>query len=140
MQIVVLYPHFFFVVWASCYRPLPGGTRSRGRCWAAIRFSSSRTVRPCSPWGGRWIGHRRTTFSTICSSASHSQAAEEAIPHVCKQECKHPTPVRRRLSRTYAVLGRVMPGGMRQESFLLAWPFQEQRGFSAFNTVVNFRM
>ena len=30
--------------------------------------SSSRTVRPCSPWGGRWIWHWRTTWSTVCSS------------------------------------------------------------------------
>jgi len=41
--------------------------------------SSSRTVRPCSPWGCRWIGHWRTTWSTVCS-APNSQAAEEAIP------------------------------------------------------------
>ena len=41
---------------------------------------SSRTVRPCSPWGGRWIGHWRTTWSTICSSVPQSQAAEGAIP------------------------------------------------------------
>ena len=30
--------------------------------------SSFRTVRSCSPWGGRWIGHWRTTWSTVCSS------------------------------------------------------------------------
>jgi len=41
--------------------------------------SSSRTVRPYSPWGGRWIGQWRTTWSTVCSSAPHPQAAEEAI-------------------------------------------------------------
>jgi len=44
------------------------------------------------------------------SSAPHSQAAEEAIPHLYKQERKRPTPVRRRLSRTQALLGRVIPG------------------------------
>ena len=38
--------------------------------------SSSRTARPCSPWGGRWIGHWRTTWSTVCSSAPHYQVAE----------------------------------------------------------------
>ena len=64
--------------------------------------SSSRTVRPCSPWGGRWIWHCRTTWSTVYSSAPHSQEAEEAILHWCK---------RKRLSRTHAVLGRVIPGG-----------------------------
>ena len=72
--------------------------------------SSSRTVRPCSPWGGRWIGHWTTTWSTVCSSAPHPQAAEEAIPHLYKQERKRPTPVRKRLSRTQALLGRVIPG------------------------------
>jgi len=32
---------------------------------------------------------------------------EEAIPHSYKQEQKRPTPVRRRLIRTQALLGRV---------------------------------
>ena len=73
--------------------------------------SSSRTVRPCSPWGGRWIGHWRTTWSTVCSSAPHSQAAEEAMLHLHRQEWKRPTPVRRQLSRTQALLGRVVKGG-----------------------------
>ena len=53
--------------------------------------SSSRTVRP---WEGRWIGHWRTTWSTVCLSAPHSQTAEEAIPRLYKQERKRPTPVR----------------------------------------------
>jgi len=73
--------------------------------------SSSRTVRPCSPWRGRWIGHWRATWSTVCSSAPHSQAAEEVIPHLYKQGRKRPTPVRRRLSRTQALLARATPGG-----------------------------
>jgi len=34
------------------------------------------------------------------------------IPHMCKQERKHQTPARRRLSLTHAVLGRVIPGGL----------------------------
>ena len=97
--------------------------------------SLSITVRPCSPWGGRWIRHRRTTFGSVCfapscsakgrfrwfshhrwcyafdcrcacsglrhyttwltacSSAPHSQTAEEAMPHLYKQERKRPTPV-----------------------------------------------
>jgi len=49
-------------------------------------------------------------LSTVCSSAQHSQVAEEDIPHLCKQERKGPTPVRRQLSRTHAVLRRVIPG------------------------------
>ena len=70
--------------------------------------SSSRTIRPCSPWGARWIGHWRTTSSTVCSSVPHPQGTEEAIPHLCKQEWKHLTWVWRQLSRTQAVLGRVI--------------------------------
>ena len=71
--------------------------------------SSSRTVRPCSPWGGRWIGHWRTTWLAVCSSAPHSQTAEEAIPHSYRQERKRTTPVQRRLSRIQALLERVIP-------------------------------
>ena len=73
--------------------------------------SSFKTVKLCSPWGGRWIGHWRTTSSTVCSFAPHSQTAEEAIPHLYKQEWKRPTSVRRCLSRTTALLGRAIPGG-----------------------------
>ena len=53
--------------------------------------------------GGRWIGQRRTTWSTVCS-APHSQAAEEAIPHLYKQERKRPNGVRTRSNekRSYA--------------------------------------
>ena len=126
---------------------------------------------PCSPWGGRWIGHWRTTqnrrlkvfnrelcvyaggldilkidknlhwfivfhvsilgvgalfwwmsspnppcgdwigttWSTVRSSPPHSQAAEEALPHLCIQERKGPTPAQKRLSRTQALLGSVAP-------------------------------
>ena len=71
--------------------------------------SSSRSVRPCSPWWGRWIGHWRTTWSTVCIFAPHSQAAEEAISHYYKQWQKRPTPARSRLSWTQTVLRRVAP-------------------------------
>jgi len=96
--------HIFFVVWESDCCPLLGCTRSQGRCWAAIR--SSHHPEPSD----RWIGHRRTTWSTVCPSAPHSQAAEEAIPHLCKQEQKRTTPVQRWSSRTHTVLGRVSAG------------------------------
>jgi len=74
--------------------------------------SSSRSVRPCSLRVGRWIGHRRTTWSMVCcsESAQHSQVAKEAIPHLWMQEWKGPTSVRRQLSQTHALLGRVIPG------------------------------
>ena len=59
---------------------------------------------------GWWIGHWKTTWSTIWSSSPHSQTTEAAILHLCKQEPKRLTPVRRRLSRTHAVLSRAIPG------------------------------
>ena len=58
---------------------------------------------------GRWNGHWRETWSTVCSSVPHSQATKEVLPHLCKQERKRPTPVWRRLSRTQALFGRVTP-------------------------------
>jgi len=87
--------------------------------------SSFRTVRSCSPWGSRywrtfgnwrtiwstvWIGHWRTTWSTVCSSAPHSQVAEEATPRLYRQGGKRPALTRRQWSRTQALLGRVAPG------------------------------
>ena len=56
-----------------------------GQVWSSHSIvSSSRTVRSCSPWGGRWIGHWMTTWTMVCSSAPHSQTAEETIPHLGK--------------------------------------------------------
>jgi len=65
---------------SSSFNPLLGRTRSLARCCSIIRrqsiVSSSRTVRPCTPWGGRWIGEWRTTWSTVCTYTPHSQATE----------------------------------------------------------------
>ena len=104
---------FFFFVWVrSSNHCLAALYRSRGRFWAAIILSQ----RP-EPSGRAVHGevdgldrHLRKTWSTVCSSPPHSQVAEEAIPHLYKQERKRPTPVRRRLSGTNAVIGRVIPG------------------------------
>jgi len=49
--------------------------------------SSSRSARLCSPWGGRRIGHWRTTWSTVCSSAPHSQAVREAMVSAAWSRC-----------------------------------------------------
>jgi len=54
---------------------------------------------------GRWIGHWKTSWPTVSPFAPQSQTTEAAIPHLCKQEQKCPTLVRRRLSRTQAVTG-----------------------------------
>ena len=55
----------------------------------------------------------KSTYQIIVAviESAHSQVAKEAVPHLYKQERKCPTPVRRRLSRTQAFLGRVIPGG-----------------------------
>ena len=83
---------------------------------------SSKTVRPCSPY---WT--LEDNMVDGCSSAPHSQAAEGAIPHFCKQERKCSTLLWRRLSRTQALRGRVAPrgwlpmSGMKMRS-LVGWP------------------
>ena len=48
-------------------------------------------------------------LSAVWSLAPHSQFAEEARPHLCMDEPKRPTPVRRRLSLTQAVLVKLIP-------------------------------
>jgi len=68
--------------------------------------SSSRTVRPYSSWEGWWIGH---------------------------SEWKHLTPVRRRLSRTHAVLGRVITGGRVPVSGMEVWSLVRLSNHSAFH-------
>jgi len=86
--------------------------RSRGRCWAAIRLiivQNRQAVQSMKMRSMDWT--LEDNMVDGCSSASHSQAAEEATPHFYKQERKRPTPVRRRLIRTQALLGRVVPGG-----------------------------
>jgi len=90
-----------FIVWVSSWSPL---LDQRGQVLKSHSVvSSSKTVKPWAPLGGRWIGQWRKTWSAVCSSAAHSHAAEGVMPHLCKQEQKRPTPVRRRLSRTYTL-------------------------------------
>ena len=62
--------------------------RSRGRFWAAIRLPHHPEPSGHAPWRGRWIWQWRTTWSTVCSSAPHSQAAEGVITLLSKQEGK----------------------------------------------------
>ena len=72
--------------------------------------SSSRTVTLCTQYGGRWMGQRRTTWSTVCSSAPHSQAAEGTIPRLFRKAQKRPTPMWRRLIRAKVGFGKAIPG------------------------------
>jgi len=78
----------FINVWASSFSPLLGRTRSRSRCWAINWLSYHPKPSCCALWRGRWIGHLKTTWSTVWSSPPHSHVTEGAIPHLCKQERK----------------------------------------------------
>ena len=71
--------------------------------------SSSKTVRPIIPRGGRCMGHVKIMCFAVCSLAPHSHFAEGARPHWCMNEPKRPTPVRKRLSLTQAVLVKLIP-------------------------------
>jgi len=90
----------------SCFNPLLGRIISRCRCWAAIRLSRhpvpSRHALSAEVDG---LDNERQNgqWSTVCSSVPRSQVAEGAMPQLCKQERKRPTPVLRRLSRTHTV-------------------------------------
>ena len=102
--------HVFFFFWASCSnhclaaRDLGAGVEQPFNCLIVQHRQAMQSV------GRRWIEHWRTTWSTVCSSVPHSQAAEEAIHHLYKHKQKRPTLVRRLSSRTLTLLGRVIPG------------------------------
>ena len=73
---------------------------------------SSKTVRPIISRGARCMGHVKIMWSAVCSLAPHLHFAEEARPHLCMDEPKRPTPVRRRLSLTQAVLFKLISIGL----------------------------
>ena len=72
---------------------------------------ASKTVRPIVPRGAQCMGHVEIMWSAIRSLAPHSHFAEEARPHLCMDEPKRLTPVRKRLSLTQAVLVKLIPIG-----------------------------
>ena len=74
---------------------------------AKVSFAVSR---PQIRFRWRYMGHDVIIWCAVCSSAPHSQDAVEAMPHFCIDDRKRPTPVRRRLSRTQAVLGSPITG------------------------------
>ena len=76
------------------------------------RVLSSKTVRPRASCGARCIGHAVSTWSAVCSEATHSQFGEGARLHLCMDEWNCPTPVRRRLSLTQAARGKSIPTGL----------------------------
>ena len=60
-------------------------------------------------------------YSATCSFAPHSQAAAEAIPHLCVSERNRPTSVRRGLSLIHAGLGKQISGGVGLTSLINVW-------------------
>ena len=76
------------------------------------RVSSFKTVRPRAQCGARCMGHDVKTWSAVCSEAPHLQFGEGARPHLCMDEWNRPTSVRRRLSLTQAVRGKIIPIGL----------------------------
>ena len=76
------------------------------------QVSSSKTIRPRAPCGARCIGHAVSTWSAVCSKASHSQFGEGARPNLCMDEWNRPTPVCKRLSLTQAAQGKPIPTGL----------------------------
>ena len=75
---------------------------------AKLSFTMSR---PRIPLGWRYTGHDVIIWCAVYSSAPHSQDAVEAMPHLCIDDRKRPTPVRRRSSRTQAGEGSPIPRG-----------------------------
>ena len=74
--------------------------------------SSFKTVRPITPRGDRCMGRVKIMWSAVFSLAPYAHFAEGARPHLCVDEPKRPTPVRRRLSLTQAVLVKLIPIGL----------------------------
>ena len=73
---------------------------------AKLSFTVSR---PRIPFGWRYMGQDVIIWSAVCSSAPHSQDAVEDMPHLCIDNRKRPTPVRRRFIRTQTSLRSPIP-------------------------------
>ena len=97
------------------------------------RVSSSKTVRPRVPCGAQCIGHAVSTWSAVCSEASHSQFGEGARPHLCMDEWNCPTPIRRWLSLTQAAQGKPIPTGLAPVSGTKAQSLEAFSQYSVFH-------
>ena len=58
------------------------------------------------------MGHVKMMWFAVCTLAPHLQFTEEARSHLRMDEPKRPTPVRRKLSLTQAVLVKLIPIGL----------------------------
>ena len=97
------------------------------------RVSSSKTVRPRAPCDARCIGHAVRTWSAVCSEVPHSQFGEGVRPHLCMDEWNRPTPVRRRLSLTQAIRGKLIPTGLAPVSGTKAQSLETFSQYSVFH-------
>ena len=76
------------------------------------QVSSSKTVRPRTPYGARCIGQAVRTWSAVCLEAPHSQFGEGARSHFCMDQWNLPTPVLKWLSLTQAAWSKPIPTGL----------------------------
>ena len=74
--------------------------------------SSFKIVRPIIPRGARCVENVKIMWSAVCSLTPQSHFAEGARPHLRMDKPKRPTPVRKRLSLTQAVLVKLIPIGL----------------------------
>ena len=105
----------FEIASSSCGWDVARGSSITLNGWARIRqppcqvlIHSELSRIPCGWW---YMGQNVMIWSAVCSSAPHSLDAVEAMPHLCIDDRKRPTPVRRRFSRTQSGLGSPIPGG-----------------------------
>ena len=97
----------FFFRLSEFFYPLLGRARFRGRCWAAIRLSHRPEPSGSAVDGWDIGGQHGRRFVLL----RHTHRPQRRSYLICvKQERKRPTPVQRRLSRTQALLGSVIPG------------------------------
>ena len=78
----------------------------------SLRVLSFKTLRLRAPCGARCMGYAIKSWSAFCSKAMHSYFGEGAKIYLYMDECNCPISVRRRLSLTQAVGGKLILIGL----------------------------
>ena len=78
-------------------------------------------------------GHAIKTWSAVCSEAPHLQFGEGARLYLCMDEWNCPTPVRRRLSLTQVVQGKLIPTGLALVLGVKLWILEVFSHYSVFH-------